>query len=130
MTVEIVASCHGATMEEFLNSSLCQEIQKLLNECTSIHVPLDSFGGPCLSLQGSHSGIYTLSVRDDEFPGSSLIEVTDEKLLEKLRSVNGQFTCHGLPVFYYEHLMSTADYKVYVKTGKIPNAAGYHEAGR
>jgi hypothetical protein len=47
-----------------------------------------------------------LSIKDDEFPGSNIVEVTDEKLLEKLRSVNGQLVYEGLPVFYYEHLNS------------------------
>lgn len=41
--------------------------------------------------------------------GDNLIEIKDEKLLEKLRSVKGQYVHGGFPVFYYEHLMSTAD---------------------
>ena len=32
--------------------------------------------------------VCALSVRDNDFPGSDLIEITDEKLLDKLRSVN------------------------------------------
>src|ERR1700747_3457943 len=56
-----------------------------------------------LSLQGvGHA--YSLSVRDGEFPDSNIIVVTDEKLLAKLRSINGQFFHEGLPVFYYEYL--------------------------
>jgi len=46
---------------------------------------------------------YALSIRDDEFPGSAIIKITDEKLLAKLRSIKGQFTYCGLPVYYYEY---------------------------
>ena len=60
-----------------------------------------------LSLQSTHapSGhAYSLSVRDGEFPESDSIVVQDEKLLAKLRSINGQFVYQRLPIFYYEHL--------------------------
>ena len=60
-----------------------------------------------LSLEGHHTPnghVWSLSIRDGEFPGSNIIVVTDEKLLAKLRSINGQFVLEGLPVFYYEHL--------------------------
>jgi hypothetical protein len=64
--------------------------------------------------------VYALYLSEDECPGSDLMELTDEKLLDKLRSVNGQFTYERTPVCYYEHLMSTADYQVYAKTAKLP----------
>jgi hypothetical protein len=72
----------------------------------------DSFAGPCIALEWSplRSHVCVLCIQDDEFPGSTRIEITDEKLLGKLRSVNGQFVHDGHPVFYYENLMSTADY--------------------
>jgi hypothetical protein len=47
---------------------------------------------------------FALSIRDGECPGSNILPVQNEKLLAKLRSINGQFVCDGLPVFYYEHL--------------------------
>ena len=78
------------------------------------------------SVHGPNGDVYSLSVRDDEMPGSGLIIVADEellaklrseeipyrtftivmneKLLAKLRSVKGQFLYRGLPIFYYEHL--------------------------
>jgi hypothetical protein len=107
--------------KEFMNSSLYREISNLLKQ-SNIPVPEGSFAGPCLALAWSVSlgNVCILSIREDEFPGSDLIEITDEKLLEKLRSVNGQFTCFGRPVFYYDHLMSTANGKVWAKTGKVP----------
>lgn len=46
---------------------------------------------------------YALSIRDDESPGSAIIKITDEQLLAKLRSIKGQFTSCGLPVYYYEY---------------------------
>jgi hypothetical protein len=60
-----------------------------------------------LSLQSTHTPsrhAYSLSIRDGEFPESNIIVVQDEKLLAKLRSINGQFVCNELPIFYYEHL--------------------------
>jgi hypothetical protein len=110
----------------FLDSPLYREISDLLDGVRdSIPVPEGSFAGPWLALAWSVSSgnVCILSIRDDEFPGSDLIEITDEKLLEKLRSVNGQFTCSGRPVFYYDHLMSTANGKVWAKTGKVPKWA-------
>ena len=64
--------------------------------------------------------VYALSIRNDEYPGSDLVEVADEKLLTKLRSVKGQFVDNGRPIFYYEYLMSKADFKVFTKTGNVP----------
>ena len=64
--------------------------------------------------------VYALSIRNDEYPGSDLVAVTNEKLLAKLRSVKGQFVDGGLRIFYYEYLMSTADFKVFTRTGNVP----------
>ena len=55
-------------------------------------------------MRTSNGNACALSIKDDEFPGSNIVEITDEKLLEKLRSVKGQLVLQGLPVFYYEHL--------------------------
>ena len=35
--------------------------------------------------------------------GNATVAITDEKLLAKLRSINGQYIVDGLPVFYFEH---------------------------
>jgi hypothetical protein len=51
--------------------------------------------------------VYALYVSRSEFPNSDRVEITDETLLEKLRSVNGQFTWDGLPILYYENLPAT-----------------------
>jgi len=62
--------------------------------------------GQHLGLESVHAPIghvYSLSVRDDEFPGSNIIAVTDEQLLAKLRSVKGQFVHGGLRIFYHEY---------------------------
>jgi hypothetical protein len=49
--------------------------------------------------------VNSLSIRDDEFPGSTIIEITDENLLAKLRTIKGQFVDErGWPIFYYEYL--------------------------
>jgi len=69
--------------------------------------------------------VLAAAVFDDIYPGSNFIEITDEKLLVKLRNIKGQFHnvdgTGDLPLFYYEYLMSTADFKVFSKTGKIPS---------
>ena len=65
--------------------------------------------------------VLAAAVFDDIYPGSNFIEITDEKLLAKLRNIKGQFYDEdGRPIFYYEYLMSTADFKVFSETGKIP----------
>jgi hypothetical protein len=63
----------------------------------SIHFSLQGVQGPT-------GRVYSLSVRDGEFPDSNIIVVQDEKLLAKLRSINGQLVYEGLPIFYDEHL--------------------------
>jgi hypothetical protein len=67
--------------------------------------------------------VLAAAVFDDIYPGSNFIEITDEKLLAKLRNIKGQFHnvsgTGDLPVFYYEYLMSTADFKVFSKTGVL-----------
>jgi hypothetical protein len=114
-------------MEEFENSSLSREIWDLLKP-PNIKIPewalANPFACPCLCFDGSVptaivGHVRILSVRAME-GCADLIEITDEKLLEKLRSVKGQFTYGGTPVFYYENLMSTADYKVFAETGRMP----------
>ena len=63
--------------------------------------------GQSLILEGTHSSIgyvYSLSVRDGADPGSSIIAVTDQNLLAKLRSIQGQVATEGLPIYYHEYL--------------------------
>ena len=56
--------------------------------------------------------VYELSVRDSEFRSSNVIAVTDERLLTKLRSVNGQYVYvykqFRTPIFYCEYLRAPA----------------------
>jgi hypothetical protein len=110
---------------DFWKSKEWQELSDLL---TTAYLPGPTIGGQYLGLLsvGTPDGkmVLAAAVFDDIYPGSSFIEITDEKLLAKLRDIKGQF--HNVPgtgdrpVFYYEHLMSTADFKVCLKTGKIP----------
>jgi hypothetical protein len=128
---ELRANKAEETMEEFLNSSLYREIMDLLTP-SNIKVPewvlADRFACPCLCLDRS---VLTnivgyaciISVRAME-GCTDLIDITSGELLEKLRSLNGQFTNNGTPVFYYENVMSTADYKVFVETGQMPTLGG------
>jgi len=78
--------------------------------------------------------VFALSVRDDEFPGSNLVKITNEDLLAKLRVFKGQFCTSAhpsmpptIPIYWYEHLMSEGDYRHYSKTGKIPTPGPDHD---
>lgn len=87
--------------KDFPLSSLCEEITIMLQRITGI---------PSLILEltpVSTGRVYALYVGGNKFPNSDPIEITDEKLLEKLRSVNGQFTYDGRPIFYSENLKRT-----------------------
>jgi hypothetical protein len=46
--------------------------------------------------------ILLLSIRYEDGPGSDLVEITDKALLEKLRSIKGQYSYRNNPVYYYE----------------------------
>jgi len=46
--------------------------------------------------------ILVLSVVEEDGPCSELVEITDEKVLEKLRSLKGQYSIRGNPIYYYE----------------------------
>ncbi len=110
---------------DFWKSKEWQELSSLL---TTAYLPGPTVGGQYLSLLSVRTPdgkmVLAAAVFDDIYSGSNLIEITDEKLLAKLRNIKGQFHnvpgTGDLPVFYYEHLMSTADFKVFSKTGKLP----------
>jgi hypothetical protein len=110
---------------EFWKSKEWQELSGLL---TTAYLPGPTIGGQYLSLLSARTPdgkmVLAAAVFDDIYPGSSFIEITDEELLAKLRNIKGQFHnisgTGDLPVFYYEYLMSTADFKVFSKTGKTP----------
>lgn len=110
---------------DFWKSKEWQELSGLL---TTAYLPGPTVGGQYLSLLSVRTPddkmVLAAAVFDDIYSGSNLIEITDEKLLAKLRNIKGQFHnvpgTGDLPVFYYEYLMSTADFKVFSKTGRIP----------
>ncbi|HLV85497.1 MAG TPA: hypothetical protein VKV39_00880 [Candidatus Sulfotelmatobacter sp.] len=95
---------------------------------TTAYLPGPTVGGQYLNLLSVRTpdGKIALAaaVFDDIYPGSNFIEITDEMLRAKLRNIKGQ--SHNVsgtgdfPVFYYEYLMCTADFKVFSKTGKLP----------
>jgi len=110
---------------DFWKSKEWQELSGLL---TTAYLPGPTVGGQYLGLHSVRTPdgkiVLAAAVFDDIYPGSNFIEITDEKLLAKLRNIKGQFHdvpgTGDLPVFYYEYLMSMADFKVFSKTGKIP----------
>jgi hypothetical protein len=110
---------------DFWKSKEWQELSGLL---TTAYLPSVTVGGKYLGLLSVRTPdgkmVLAAAVFDDIYPGSNLIEITDERLLAKLRNIKGQFHnvpgTGDLPVFYYEYLMSTADFRVLSKTGKSP----------
>jgi hypothetical protein len=110
---------------DFWKSKEWQELSGLL---TTAYLPSVTVGGKYLGLLSVRAPdgkmVLAAAVFDDIHPGSNLIEITDERLLAKLRNIKGQFHnvpgTGDLPVFYYEYLMSTADFRVLSKTGKSP----------
>jgi hypothetical protein len=110
---------------DFWKSKEWQELSGLL---TTAYLPGPTVGGQYLGLLSVRTPdgkmVLAAAVSDDIYPGSNLIEITDERLLAKLRNIKGQFHnvpgTGDVPVFYYEYLMSTADFKVLSKTGKSP----------
>lgn len=110
---------------DFWKSKEWQELSGLL---TTAYLPSVTVGGKYLGLLSVRTPdgkmVLAAAVFDDIYPGSKLIEITDERLLAKLRNIKGQFHnvpgTGDLPVFYYEYLMSTADFRVLSKTGKSP----------
>jgi hypothetical protein len=110
---------------DFWKSKEWQELSGLL---TTACLPGPTVGGQYLGLLSVRTPddkmVLAAAVFDDIHPGSNLIEITDEKLLAKLRNIKGQFHdvpgTGDLPLFYYEYLMSTADFRVLSRTGKSP----------
>jgi hypothetical protein len=87
---------------QFYNSSLLEEIYKLAYDCPSIpNVLSPSFQ----QVETDNSLVHAFSLRASYAPeDDDLIEVTDEELLKKLRSIKGQYFCGVSPVFYYDLL--------------------------
>lgn len=87
---------------QFYNSSLLEEIYKLAYDCPSIpNVLSPSFQ----QVETDNSLVHAFSLRASYAPeDDDLIEVTDEKLLKRLRSIKGQYFCGESPVFYYDLL--------------------------
>ncbi|MGB9202601.1 MAG: hypothetical protein WCB94_01370, partial [Terriglobales bacterium] len=104
-----------------------EEWQELSGLLTTAYLPGPTVGGQYLSLLNVRTPdgkmVLAAAVFDDIYAGSNFIKITDKKLLAKLRNIKGQFHnvpgTGDLPVFYYEYLMSTADFKVFSKTGVL-----------
>jgi hypothetical protein len=95
---------------QFNNSSLLQDIYKLAYDCPSIPNVLS----PSYQKVETDNGlVYAFSLRASYAPeDDDLIEVTDEELLKKLRSIKGQYFSGESPVFYYD-LLSGCDSSVH-----------------
>jgi|ERR1017187_1671196 hypothetical protein len=115
--------CPPIPKDDFLHSSLFDEIYSLIGQ-SSTWPALWHADSMRIILQGvslTTGHVCALSIQYDGMSGHTLVEIRDEKLLEQLRSVNGQFTFNGKDkVFYYENLMSTADYRVYADAWRLP----------
>ena len=87
-------------------SSLLEEIYKLAYHCSSIpNVISPSYQ----KVETDNGLVYAFSLRASYAPeDDDLIEVTDEELLKKLRSIKGQYFSGESPVFYYDLLSGPA----------------------
>ena len=87
---------------QFFGSSLLEEIYKLAYHCSSIpNVISPSYQ----KVETDNGLVYAFSLRASYAPeDDDLIEVTDEELLKKLRSIKGQYFSGESPVFYYDLL--------------------------
>jgi hypothetical protein len=87
---------------QFFGSSLLGEIYKLAHHCSSIpNVISPSFQ----KVETDNGLVYAFSLRASYAPeDDDLIEVTDEELLKRLRSIKGQYFSGDFPVFYYDLL--------------------------
>jgi hypothetical protein len=87
---------------QFVGSSLLEEIYKLAYHCSSIpNVISPSYQ----KVETDNGLVYAFSLRASYAPeDDDLIEVTDEELLKKLRSIKGQYFSGESPVFYYDLL--------------------------
>jgi hypothetical protein len=113
---------HGNICFDFATQT--PQLQSLVLEICNLACSLPTFPVPVFrpdfelikTPKGRYGCAEIFTLRDVVPPGGSgdLIEITDEKLLEKLRSIKGQYEYGGHQLFYYEHLMSTADWKVRV----------------
>lgn len=108
--------------EEFENSELYREICSLAQQAGGFPWREDSFLGPGLAFWSCSEIGHVAAcgyVEDGEFPGSPPVDLTDKKykkLVEKLRSINGQFVWrfekNCFPLFYYENLSVCGDFLV------------------
>jgi hypothetical protein len=87
---------------QLFGSSLLEEIYKLAYHCSSIPNVIS----PSYQKVETDNGLeYAFSLRASYAPeDDDLIEVTDEELLKKLRSIKGQYFSGEVPVFYYDLL--------------------------
>ena len=87
---------------QLFGSSLLEEIYKLAYHCSSIpNVISPSYQ----TVETDNGLVYAFNLRASYAPeDDDLIEVTDEELLKKLRSIKGQYFSGESPVFYYDLL--------------------------
>jgi hypothetical protein len=86
---------------QFDGSSLLEEIYKLAYRSSIPNVISPSYQ----KVETDNGLVYAFSLRASYAPeDDDLIEVTDEELLKKLRSIKGQYFSGESPVFYYDLL--------------------------
>ena len=86
---------------QFDGSSLLEEIYKLAYRSSIPTVISPSYQ----KVETDNGLVYAFSLRASYAPeDDDLIEVTDEELLKKLRSIKGQYFSGESPVFYYDLL--------------------------
>ena len=106
---------------QFFGSSLLEEVYKLAYHCSSIPNVIS----PSYQNVETDNGLaYAFSLRASYAPeDDDLIEVTDEELLKKLRSIKGQYFSGESPVFYYDLLSDRRDSSVH-RTGILNLPSG------
>lgn len=90
----------SANEPEFFDSPLYREIFELMRVGESIGMDWRKAASGTPTPTGH---ILVLDIKDNETPDSDPVEITDEKLLEKLRSIKGQYSHKGNPVYYYDN---------------------------
>lgn len=85
---------------EFFDSSLCKEITKLMRVGWAIGMEWRKAASGTPTPTGH---ILVIDIMDNEAPGSNPVKITDETLLEKLRSIKGQYSYKNNPVYHYDN---------------------------
>jgi hypothetical protein len=109
---------------QFFGSSLLEEIYQLAYHCSYIpNVISPSYQ----KVETDNGLVYAFSLRASYAPeDDDLIEVTDEKLLKKVRSIEGQYFSGESPVFYYDLLSGRPGDSSVHRTGILNLPSGKH----